>query len=261
MANKTQEARTRRTAARDRRRSSEAEPAEEVDRAADETGPASSQSNGTLTAAAAKVVGTAVAAALIGALGGTVKAVLERRGTDDGPQGPEKEGRDGDVDASAEADSAESSPRDDEDDGAEPEAQAEEPEAQAEEPEAQAEEPKALEDEQSEPDERMEERPRNDAEDESPKRAHGVSGSEAAEIAAQARSLLEGLLGLEAERVSGLERVDGGWSVMLEVVEVPRIPESTDVLATYELVLDSDRNLVSVTRRRSYRRSQVDEAS
>ena len=48
---------------------------------------------------------------------------------------------------------------------------------------------------------------------------------------------------------------------MLEVVEVARIPESTDVLATYELVLDDEKNLASVTRRRRYRRSQIDESS
>jgi Gas vesicle synthesis protein GvpO len=33
------------------------------------------------------------------------------------------------------------------------------------------------------------------------------------------------------------------------------------VLATYELILDDDRKLVSADRKRRYRRSQVDEAS
>ena len=74
-----------------------------------------------------------------------------------------------------------------------------------------------------------------------------------------ARRRLEALVGTDVERVSGLERADGRWSVQLEVVEVARIPESTDVMATYEVVLGDDGDLLSVGRVRRYRRSQVEE--
>ena len=74
-----------------------------------------------------------------------------------------------------------------------------------------------------------------------------------------ARRRLEALLDTNIERVSGLERVDGRWSVLLEVVEVARIPESTDILATYEVVLDDDGGLAGVSRVRRYRRAQVEE--
>ncbi len=76
----------------------------------------------------------------------------------------------------------------------------------------------------------------------------------------QAKQQLEDVLGSEAESVSGLERVDGRWTVTLEVVEVRRIPESTDVLASYEVVLDDDGAIISMQRRHRYRRSQVEEA-
>ena len=50
-------------------------------------------------------------------------------------------------------------------------------------------------------------------------------------IAAEAaRQLLE-LTGKEAEGVIGLDRSDDGWKVQVEVVEVRRIPDTTDVLA------------------------------
>jgi hypothetical protein len=280
MADRKQEARAHRTAARDRRRASVTEPFEELDQAAREQGDEStSQPNGELRRAAAKVVGSAVAAAFLGALGGAAKALLERRG-DDVSQTPEQRGEAGEEDARAEDEAATESP-----------AAAEE--ADGDDQRSHAQQGSHLGDEQSEPAEESEhEAPeRAEANDEgTPKeqaqevsddegaaqqhaqeasndesaqnqRRQGVSADEGAEIVAQARRQLEGLLGTEAERVSGLQRVDGGWSVMLEVVEVSRVPESTDVLATYEVALDDDRNLVSVNRGRRYRRSQIDEAS
>lgn len=237
MADRTEQARTRRNAARDRRRSRVAEPFEELDRAVQDSGDeATSRANGQLAGTAAKVVGTAVAAGLLGALGGAAKALLDRRGGD-GSSGSSTNGED------------------------EPEATAEPP---APEPSAPEHEDDGEEDEQPRSEQVAEREPDSteaDAEEEGRPQVKGVSGGEAAEIVARARQQLEALLGTEAERVSGLERADGSWYVMLEVVEVARIPESTDVLATYELVLDDEKNLASVTRRRRYRRSQIDESS
>jgi hypothetical protein len=250
MADRTQEARTRRTAARDRRRSRVAEPFEDLDQAArDQAEQATPQRNGELAGAAAKVVGTAVAAAVLGAVGGAAKALLERRREE--PRTPQEQDGDGGDDAVPEAAAPdESSTPEHEEGGEEPAALGEE--------DAPREDEHPQEEEVEQGDAASGE---VDTADESREHVQGVSGGEAAEIVAQARSQLEALLGTEAERVSGLERADGSWYVMLEVVEVARIPESTDVLATYELVLDDEGKLVSVTRRRRYRRSQIDEAS
>ena len=68
----------------------------------------------------------------------------------------------------------------------------------------------------------------------------GAGGDELAEIATQARELLRSVRGVEAESVSGIGRTPHGWKVTLEVVELRRIPESTDVLASYEVELDGD---------------------
>ena len=85
--------------------------------------------------------------------------------------------------------------------------------------------------------------------------------SDPAEIVVKAREQLRGLLGREPESVSGIERTNGHWSVTIEVIELHRIPDSTDVLASYELVLDDDGNVARMVRRRRYLRSQIEARS
>lgn len=85
----------------------------------------------------------------------------------------------------------------------------------------------------------------------------GVKGDELADLAGQARDLLRSLRGVEAESVSGIARSQNGWTVMLEVVELRRIPESTDVLASYEIELDDDGKFLSFERGGRYSRSQA----
>jgi hypothetical protein len=75
-----------------------------------------------------------------------------------------------------------------------------------------------------------------------------------------ARQLLE-LTGREAEGVVGLERSEDGWRVEVEVVEVRRIPETTDVLAVYAIDADDEGNLEGYRRVRRYTRGAGEEES
>jgi hypothetical protein len=85
-------------------------------------------------------------------------------------------------------------------------------------------------------------------------RASAPKRSSASQVAsAAARQLLE-LTGREAEGVTGLERTDDGWTVKVEVVEVRRIPDTTDVLALYEVDVDSDGDMLGYHRVRRYTR-------
>jgi hypothetical protein len=85
----------------------------------------------------------------------------------------------------------------------------------------------------------------------------GLSGREAI---ARVRSDLPQLLGRPIEAVLGLERdEDSGWNVMVQVVELSRIPHSTDVLAAYAVNLDRDGEVTGYRRRRRYYRNQTDE--
>ena len=69
------------------------------------------------------------------------------------------------------------------------------------------------------------------------------------------------LTGRPVEGVLGVRRNgdEGGWRVTLEVVELRRIPDSTDVLAAYEVEVDDDGDLREYRRTRRYYRSQVEE--
>jgi len=86
----------------------------------------------------------------------------------------------------------------------------------------------------------------------------GANADEFTDMAEQARELLRSVRGVEAESVSGLSRTSNGWKVTLEVVELRRIPESTDVLASYDVELDGDGKLLGFERGRRYNRSQAE---
>lgn len=88
--------------------------------------------------------------------------------------------------------------------------------------------------------------------------AHGASSDRLRRVADTARDLLEELSGAEVEAVSALDRRGAGWRVTLEAVEVRRVPDSTDVLASYEVDLDGDCELIRYERRGRYSRSQSD---
>ena len=59
---------------------------------------------------------------------------------------------------------------------------------------------------------------------------NGNGGIRAGEAIKHAREILADVLGKSAESVSGVNRSEEGWSVALDVVELSRIPPSTDVL-------------------------------
>ena len=81
-----------------------------------------------------------------------------------------------------------------------------------------------------------------------------------AQAVIHARQYLEGVMGMSVESVSGLNRSHAGWKVNLDVVELERIPRSTDVMASYEVELDEDGELVGCRRLSRFYRNQVDES-
>ena len=89
----------------------------------------------------------------------------------------------------------------------------------------------------------------------------GAGGDELAELVTQARDLLRSVRGVEAESVSGIRRTPHGWKVTLEVVELRRIPESTDVLASYEVEIDGEGDFLGFERGRRYSRSQAEDGA
>ena len=85
----------------------------------------------------------------------------------------------------------------------------------------------------------------------------GLSGREVIE---RVRRDFPPLLGRPIEQVLGFER-DGndGWNVIVQVVELSRIPPTTDVLGIYAVTVDGDGDVIGYRRQRRFHRNQADE--
>lgn len=79
----------------------------------------------------------------------------------------------------------------------------------------------------------------------------------AARIAHLATQAVEELIGKEIEGVTGLERTDDGWLVEVDVLELRRVPATTDVLATYEVAIGTNGSLQGYRRIRRYVRGET----
>jgi hypothetical protein len=79
------------------------------------------------------------------------------------------------------------------------------------------------------------------------------------EIVERVQEQLPALLGRPIEAVVGVERDDDGWAVLVQVVELSRIPQTTDVLGAYEVRTDASGELSGYHRRRRYHRNQIDQ--
>lgn len=77
------------------------------------------------------------------------------------------------------------------------------------------------------------------------------------EIVKKAKEQLAELTGQVVDSVSGLEKQEKGWKVMVEAIDLKRIPDTADVLATYEVHLDHYGNLLKYHRVRRYPRNQM----
>jgi hypothetical protein len=68
------------------------------------------------------------------------------------------------------------------------------------------------------------------------------------------------LTGRTPDSVTGARSLEDGkgWSVLVDVVELERIPSSTSVLATYRVDLDTDGSITAYERLRRYTRGATD---
>ena len=78
------------------------------------------------------------------------------------------------------------------------------------------------------------------------------------EVVKEAAKQLAVLTGRRPEKVLGLEHDDNGWRVSFELLEMERIPHSTDLLGCYVVEVDEDGDLRGYERRRRYVRGHAD---
>lgn len=91
---------------------------------------------------------------------------------------------------------------------------------------------------------------------------NGSSGADrpasAVEVLRLARAQLTELVGAQPESVSSFVRTEDGWVLEIEVLELARVPDTTSLLATYEVSLGPDAELTTYRRIRRYERGRAD---
>ncbi len=64
-----------------------------------------------------------------------------------------------------------------------------------------------------------------------------------------AREELSKITGLELSTTLGATKDEKGWRITLEMVEKHSIPDQMDILATYEVIMSDDGQLIEFTRK------------
>jgi Gas vesicle synthesis protein GvpO len=88
-------------------------------------------------------------------------------------------------------------------------------------------------------------------------RPDGVEPGKLAELVTTATESLGRLTGREIDTVSGIRATDDGYRVTVEVVELSRMPTTTDVLATYEVDVNAGGHVTGFARSHRYCRNQT----
>jgi hypothetical protein len=87
------------------------------------------------------------------------------------------------------------------------------------------------------------------------KSSPSLSAKEMTQAAVEA---LRDLTDLEPEAAVGLQWDGESWLVTLDVLELRRVPDTTDLMATYLVQLDDDGRLLGYERTRRFQRSQAE---
>jgi hypothetical protein len=81
----------------------------------------------------------------------------------------------------------------------------------------------------------------------------------ARDLALEAKATIREMTGLEPEIVSGLQWDGETWLVSVEVCELSKIPNTTDIMAGYVVQLDDSGGLLGYKRDRRYLRGEAED--
>jgi hypothetical protein len=81
----------------------------------------------------------------------------------------------------------------------------------------------------------------------------------ARDLTLAAKATVTDLTGQETETVSALQSDGENWLVTVEVCELERVPNTTDVMASYVVELDDAGGLLGYRRERRYLRGEAEQ--
>ena len=84
------------------------------------------------------------------------------------------------------------------------------------------------------------------------------SKATARDLTLAAKATVKDLTGFEPESVSALQWDGETWLITVEVCELQRIPNTTDVMASYVVQLDDGGGLLGYKRERRYLRGEAE---
>ena len=76
-------------------------------------------------------------------------------------------------------------------------------------------------------------------------------------IVTRTAAVLSDVTGLKPVEVTGIAPDDQGWRLQVELLELAKIPPSSDVIAEYEVMVDCEGGLRSFQKMRSRLRSET----
>lgn len=77
------------------------------------------------------------------------------------------------------------------------------------------------------------------------------------DLISKAKSDLSKLTGLALSSLVTTAKTDGGWQIAIEMVEKRSIPDGMDLLATYEVKLDEQGNILEFNRKGMRKRMEA----
>jgi hypothetical protein len=81
----------------------------------------------------------------------------------------------------------------------------------------------------------------------------------ARDLTRSARETIEDLTGYRVEAVTGMQWDGENWLVTVDALELERVPNTTDVIASYVVQLDDQGGLLGYKRDRRYQRGHAEE--
>ena len=86
------------------------------------------------------------------------------------------------------------------------------------------------------------------------------SAVSAVQVMQRAATQMVQLTGRTPDTVSAVEQTDDGWRLEVELVELERVPATTNILATYEVELNGDGDVVGYRRIKRYFRNAAEDS-